>query len=299
MCAPTPTQGAEIFVPLYQGPKNLYERREKRGTKVGTKTVLSLYRGWEFLFQAVDSAYSSGIQSGKRSEIDMKRIVIGLLLAAMLLISATAAAERYLHEVYEQEGAEAGAYEYTPGTLYATVADLGVNRIEARILVRNLESQPVTFEGSTIIACTDGRIEVVDRCIVEPDSVPPEGYALLTFSDELTLPLRADTKYYANIKTAYATDAPVYIGVGDAYLEKSKYDDSLFMRRPLDDLPLGLYTVILVAMTDDRDFLWAEDTTQNTKDSILMSQGIEYYEVQLFRKAGLEPTDVDIVVYQR
>ena len=228
----------------------------------------------------------------------MKRIVMSLLLAAMLLIGATATAERYLHEVHEQEGAEDGTYEYVPGTLYSTVSDSGLNRIEARILIRNLEDRTVTFEGSTIIACTDGRVEVIDRCFAEPDSVPPGGYALLTFSDDLKLPLRADTTYSADIKTTYATDAPVYIGVGDAYLEQSKYGEALFMRRPLDDLPLGLYTTILYVTTADRDFLWAEDTTQNTADNILMSQGLEDYEVQLFRNAGMDPVDADIVVYR-
>lgn len=231
----------------------------------------------------------------------MRNKLFIMLMAAILLISVgTASAQRLIYVVENDSNAPEDLYEYATGPIYLTGMPNGEVWAESRIMVHNTLDTTVSYTNPKIHILGDGEEKVIDHCKVTPKEVPPDGYALLSFSStDIQADMEKDLQFFASFDVEQERIAAAYYGIGRATLEKSQYSEGLHMRIDLSDLPKGVYTAIFFAMTEDYAYIWAEETTQDTAENPILSAEIEDYEVELFRKDGIELANASAVIYAR
>lgn len=229
----------------------------------------------------------------------MKRAILALLVAWALLTGGVAQAERSLYRVTEKDSMNGVLYDVIPGSVILSDRVDGRIHVEARVVVRNLREYAVNFDESGFLvghSPSTGESVVIEGFTARPAVAAPDGYSLLTFSDDVEMDNLDDWEFRPFFNLGDTQKSPVFVGVGDAVLEPYVGSDAIRVSRDLEDLPVGIYQCIVILGDADHRFLWAEDVTINTEFETRVSAGIEDYEVALFRKYGKEPTYGEIVV---
>lgn len=224
----------------------------------------------------------------------MKRAILCVLVALQLLIGGAAHAERRLFIV---EFNPNGYYDVTGAMAWVsdTVVD-GEYNVEGRVVIQNTSDEILAFpEGELWLYDNEKAVARIPAITVTPESLEPEGFALLTFS-ALGIQLGEFEKpaIWISCKPYRGEAKEMYCGMGKGWFEKSQYSEGGRMKMDIAELPKGKYDINLIAIDKNGYFVWAEDCSINTELGTVVSQGIEDYEIKLFREFGF---DLDLTIY--
>lgn len=224
----------------------------------------------------------------------MKRVILCVLLAAQLLIGGMALAERQLFVVKSNPN---GYYTVTGAMAWVsdTVID-GEYHVEGRVVLQNMSDEILAFpEAELWLYEGEKAIAKIPAVTVTPESLEPEGFALLTFSGlGIQLGGFEDPAIWVSCKPYRGEAKEMYCGVGKGWFEKSQYSDGGRMKMDISELPEGKYDINLIAIDKNGYFVWSEDCAINTELGTVVSQGIEDYEIKLFKDFGF---DLDMTIY--
>lgn len=224
----------------------------------------------------------------------MKRVVLCVLVVLQLLIGSAAQAERRLFIV---ESDPNGYYDVTGAMAWVsdTVVD-GEYNVEGRVVIQNTSDEILTFPEAELWLYDDEKaVARMPTITVTPESLEPEGFALLTFSGPgVRLGEFEQPAIWISCKPYRGEAKEIYYGMGKGWFEKSQYSEGGRMKMDIAELPKGKYDINLIAIDKNGYFVWAEDCSINTELGTVVSQGIEDYEIKLFREFGF---DLDLTIY--
>ena len=228
----------------------------------------------------------------------MKRIILLVLIAAILLIGVSAMAEMLLYEISLSDNQY---FVNRGGIAYISGPDItGKYRVEGRVLLQNTKKYCLRYQEPTLYIYQNGKYAAeLPAVMVAPDSTPPKGFTLLKFSGadvELNGYEGIKLSIISNVQRTEEKEA--YLGWRSGRLEQYEFSDGLRMCVDISDLDDGVYSVNLIAFDENGQLAWAEDTHANREYFEEVNWGIEDYEIKLLRENGKEPVAVYGAVYR-
>lgn len=228
----------------------------------------------------------------------MKRVILCLLVAVQLLIGGAAMAERLLVELEINTGP---GYKQIGGMGYLSSAMIeGRYNFEGRVVLQNKSKENVTFCDSVLYIMHHG-VEVarITPSRVSPASTGPDGFALLTYSamDILMPDLKDIQTVMTRNKACLEYERQMFVGTKYGTVERSEYSDALRLKLDIAEIDKGVFTVILVALDDSGQMLWAEDVIVDRGEEPAAYVDLEGYELKLFEENGLAPDIIYGIVH--
>ena len=229
----------------------------------------------------------------------MRRKILSVILAALLLIGSRALAERRLYEIHMNSGT---GYDNLGGVAYIsdTVTE-GIYHVEGRVLLQNVSNEVIGYPNPTLWIYENGEnVAKIPASAVTPKATESEGFTLFTYS---AIDVKLDKSKQIEIwvsNDAYIVDPKEkYLGVKAGVFEPYQLSDALRMKLDVSELSKGNYSVILIALDQEGRFAWAEKTTVNREQKNEATWGIEDYEVRLLKENDRMPAYMIGAVYKK